>query len=70
MTCRVKYVSSTRKALNWKLTRKGKVYRHGRVKLSNDKAGIHIPRLSKLKRGRYVLKVGGRFGSRSVIRVR
>jgi hypothetical protein len=55
--------------LAWKLTRKGKTYRKGRAKVTGNKAGIKIPHLSKLKKGRYTLTVGGPSGFKATIRI-
>jgi hypothetical protein len=58
------------KSVPWKLTRGGKTYRKGRAKIKNGKADIHIPRLSKLKSGKYQLVVGSNPGTRVVVKVR
>jgi hypothetical protein len=70
VSCKITYESPVLKSVPWKLTRGGKTYRKGRAKIKNGKADIHIPRLSKLKSGKYQLVVGDSSGTRVVVKVR
>lgn len=70
VTCAVKPAGALAgKRYGWRLTKRGKVYRHGTVRARFSRATFSIPGLGKLSKGRYLLKVGGRRGKSRVIRV-
>jgi hypothetical protein len=57
VTCRVRYPSQSSSQVSWSLSRNGKVLSRGKTRARNG--ALALPRASKLRAGRYVLRLGG-----------
>jgi hypothetical protein len=57
VTCRVRYLSQSSSQVSWSLSRNGKVLSRGKTRARNG--ALALPRASKLRAGRYVLRLGG-----------
>ena len=58
VTCRVRYPSQSSSQVSWSLSRNGKVFSRGKTRARNG--ALALPRASKLRAGRYVLRLDGR----------
>jgi hypothetical protein len=54
--------------VRWSLKLKGRVVARGKARARKGQVKIPVGKISRLKAGRYVLKVGGRRGAVFVIR--
>jgi hypothetical protein len=58
--CSVEFAAATKAVKTWNLTRGGKVWRTGKFPAGSRTRRFRVPRVRKLAKGIYVLRVDGR----------
>ena len=66
VTCKVKLNAASAR-VRWNLTRKGRIVVGGVGRARNGHFKLHLPKIEKLHKGRYVLHVAGRKGGTAFV---